>query len=292
MSGRPPDHHTGDGATGALACEFVRDNLEAFVLGALDSADRETVELHLRWCPECRDEADALQRVASLLPLALSNGPAPSLGSSAALLERIAREDSERPAIGSLATAWPAPAPNAPVSPVAPSATAWRGFVPAALIAPLAIALLVVGAWANSMRHDLNDATGAMSTQAALGQTPIEGGEMLMFAVESPAGNAKGGGQIGLSESDLMGMAVAWDLDPETELEVWGVTYGGRHMKVCELYIDQTGAVMQTFSLPERPSSLRELYISDEFGEMMYMLRPQPHADGSPEPPDESTAIN
>lgn len=49
----------------------------AYVLGALDPVEVEPFERHLEGCTECRDEVTALQQVATALPMAAPQRPAP-----------------------------------------------------------------------------------------------------------------------------------------------------------------------------------------------------------------------
>jgi Putative zinc-finger len=51
-------------------CRDWRHLLGAYALGDLDAEERAGVEAHLEGCPECRAEADSLDGVARLLPLA------------------------------------------------------------------------------------------------------------------------------------------------------------------------------------------------------------------------------
>ena len=286
MNGGPWNQINLDGAGPRPNCAFVRENLPALALGALDTVDREEIEHHLRWCDACRLEATAYDAVANLLPLGLSleSGPAP--GARSSLLDRIARDDGgprpvvaipELPGAGSLTT--PARQRHLP----------WTRFVPAALVAPLAIALLVVGAWANSMRYDLDEASSSDTPVAGI---TLQGREVQTYAVERSCDNCTGSGQFGLSETDSMGMVVAWDFDPGQEHEVWGITRSGERKKVCELYVDAAGSVMQTFSLPEKPSGLTEIYITDAAGNLIYVVHIGEHPDASPSSQPASTTIH
>jgi hypothetical protein len=149
-------------------------------------------------------------------------------------------------------------------------------------VAPLAITLLVVGAWANSMRNDLDDAASDTTPVAAV---TLQGREVQTYAVERSCDTCTGSGQLGLSEADGMGMVVAWDFDPAQEHEVWGVTHSGERKKVCELYVDPAGSVMQTFNLPEKPSGLTEIYITDAAGNLIYVVHIGEPPAGASTPP-------
>src|SRR4051812_7355025 len=48
--------------------ERHRDDVGAYLLGALRDEEREAFELHLRECDECRDEFERLQPAAEALP--------------------------------------------------------------------------------------------------------------------------------------------------------------------------------------------------------------------------------
>ena len=50
-------------------CDLIRVSLGAYALGALDVAERTSIEGHLAECPRCRDELAALDEVAHLLAL-------------------------------------------------------------------------------------------------------------------------------------------------------------------------------------------------------------------------------
>src|SRR5436190_231315 len=55
-----------------MDCEQVREQLEAYALGALEPDERDRVARHLAGCPECRRLAAAYAEVAADLPLALA----------------------------------------------------------------------------------------------------------------------------------------------------------------------------------------------------------------------------
>lgn len=71
----------------AESCRDWRHSLGAYVLGDLPAEERAQIKAHLDGCPDCRAEAEALDGVARLLPLADPDRfsrpapqPAPELG--------------------------------------------------------------------------------------------------------------------------------------------------------------------------------------------------------------------
>jgi hypothetical protein len=277
-----PNPKTTDG------CLFARDNLAALALGALDGADRAEVEHHLRWCERCRSEADDYDQVANLLPLALAPVAEPSPALRSALFERIARDDEAQPAVQTATSLPPSPGP-ATATAAASAPQGWWRYVPAAAVAPLAIALLVVSTWANSLRNDLDNQPPTIVPAADM---TLSGGEMQMYAVERTCDTCAGTAQLGLSEVDGMGMMVAWNFDPSQEHQVWGVTESGEMKKVCELYVNPAGSVMQTFSLPEPPSGLTDIAITDPDGNLIYVAHLVTTPVVTPGPAESPAAIH
>ncbi|MGN6483505.1 MAG: zf-HC2 domain-containing protein, partial [Thermomicrobiales bacterium] len=68
------------------------DNVEAFVLRALDLSDQQRIALHLRWCERCREVADGYVVVPRMLSASapLADGPSPAVRER--LLARVAGE--------------------------------------------------------------------------------------------------------------------------------------------------------------------------------------------------------
>ncbi|HEV3376519.1 MAG TPA: anti-sigma factor, partial [Thermoleophilaceae bacterium] len=77
-----------------------RDDVGAYLLGALTDLEREAFEQHLAGCPECRDEVERLHPAAASLPRSVEQvEPPPGLKDSLMeVVEREARERSGRPA--------------------------------------------------------------------------------------------------------------------------------------------------------------------------------------------------
>jgi Putative zinc-finger len=53
--------------TGTAGCREIRQALGVYVLGAIEPAERSTVEEHLATCPDCREELAALAGLPALL---------------------------------------------------------------------------------------------------------------------------------------------------------------------------------------------------------------------------------
>src|SRR5918997_5717089 len=77
-----------------------REEIGAYLLGALTDLERQAFERHLAGCPECRDEVERLQPAAASLPRSVEQvEPPPGLKTSLMdVVEREARERSGRPA--------------------------------------------------------------------------------------------------------------------------------------------------------------------------------------------------
>ena len=243
-------------------CAFVRENLAGFVLDALDSFERGIVEHHLRWCDECRSEADTLEHVVHLLPFSVPNVEAPAPALKASVLGRIANLDTAEPILHT--------APPVPVQPAPSNPPSWYRYVSTVLVAPLALALVVMGVWANSLHDDLGERDSEYESQVQLNQALANGGQVQLYSVEQSCPTCRGNGQLGVSESNGMGMVVGWDFDPNKQHDVWGVNTSGERKKVCQLHVDASGAVMQMFSFPEATTLITDIYITDENGVTTY----------------------
>ncbi len=132
----------------------LENSVAAYVLGALDSDEQDSVQTHLESCAGCRELARRLQRAADALPLAAQMvTPPPRL----------------RANIMAAAAASPRsqshPAPRAKVLrlPVR-NRQAFSDFFgsmrfsPQAVVAVLAVAVLGLGAWNMSLSNQLGDA--------------------------------------------------------------------------------------------------------------------------------------
>jgi hypothetical protein len=77
----------------SLSCDDVRDSLDAYALGALDSDEREAIEVHLASCPECRNLLTRALHTVEALALAV-----PSVEPSQGARERLLASVNDTPA--------------------------------------------------------------------------------------------------------------------------------------------------------------------------------------------------
>ncbi len=279
MNSRPNEQIVQTSNAPSPECGFTLDNLEGYVLDALDRFERGVVEHHLRWCDPCQAEAARVERVVDAIPLAVPLVAAPGPGVKASLMDRIASGEAEQ------TVSSPTPEPVRIVeSPklLQPATSRWR-YISAALIAPLALSLLVMGVWANSLRTDLHERDIALVSQIQFNQAIAGGGQVALYSVERSCPTCEGSGQLGMSESNDMGMVMGWNFDPDKRHDVWGVSREGEKMKMCELEIDSAGAVMQMFMFPEAPADLMDVYITDEHGALTYVSHLADEDDATPE---------
>ena len=269
MIGRPVAPNEDGLVSDPSECEFVLDNLEGFALDALDGYERGMIEHHLRWCRACRAEVAATERIVELLPFAVSPTIEAHSETRSALLARITQAQPEPASMGET-TYSPHEVPPTPATGTEIRAPWWK-YASTALIAPLALALLVMGVWANSLQSDLSDRQQELANQVLLNDALSNGGQVQLYSVQQTCPTCLGSGRLGVSESNDMGMLVGWNFNPGQQHDVWGVSSDGEKQRVCQLHIESSGSVMQMFSFPEAPSRFTDVYITDENGTLIYV---------------------
>ncbi len=160
----------------------------------------------------------------------------------------------------------------------------WSRYVAPAVIAPLALALIVVGAWANSMRLDLADQEqeSTLATGTGLNQLVTRGDAMQFYSMEPQCDECPGRGRLGVDPRDNMGVVVAWGLNPDQDHEVWCVDSQGEKAMVSTLDVNKEGGAMQAFEFPsEDVSQFKEVLVTQKDGGAMYMVDLEP-ATGTP----------
>jgi hypothetical protein len=163
-----------------LQTGHVDDLAAAYALGALEEAERASVDAHVRICPACeRAVEDALATAGMLVYMAPQLQP--SVASKAALFARVAHAQRAAVATPLPMTSMEAfrtptlPASSAQddlvlpaVGPSGPGATAQpkqsrTGWLISAISAPLLIALVVTGMWGLQLRDQLSAQSSAVA---------------------------------------------------------------------------------------------------------------------------------
>jgi anti-sigma factor RsiW len=162
--------------------EHWHDATAAYLLGALDEAERAAFEEHLAGCPACREEVDQLAPAAQALPISVDPvDPPPAL--KARIMAEVEREASLLAAAGPEADRPPAARRRRRPS--------WR--IPRLVPAALAAGLLVVGVAIGVGVGELQDAperTVAAKVSGAPGATvslEMNGDEGRLLARGLPA---------------------------------------------------------------------------------------------------------
>lgn len=252
-------------------CAHVQDLLEAEALDILEPAEHARVQRHLQICGHCRRELADLHGVVDLLPL-LSEPATPSPNVKARLFEQIAEESETGPRIVSFGNPWvndarPAPATDAPAT---GGTYGWRNWMLSALVAPLAIALIILGAWSSALRNDLESARSddERDTVAEVASGTSSTG-MRLYSMEPSCptcDDTPASGHLGGNPDDNVGILVAWNLNPDEKHEVWCEDRDGKLIRVSDLEVEQTGQVAQTVSFPDAIGGYTTIYVTRNDG--------------------------
>ena len=272
-------------------CGYCQENLEAQALDILDAADRARVERHLQWCGPCRRALADIHSVIDLLPLT-SEPVTPSPMVKARLFQQIADEAVEEAAM-TFGNPWQSGTADKHVperTSILPAHTPRSFSFASMFIAPLAIALIVLGAWTNSLRTDLNDIqTRQDGGVAARIQADAQANQLQLYSMEpscTDCDDSPASGQLGGNPDDNVGILVAWNLNPDERHQVWCENRDGQLTLVSDLQVEHTGEVFQTVNFPEAIGGYSTIYVTRHDGteEMRVALTDTDHTDvASPE---------
>lgn len=271
-------------------CGFCDENLEAHALGALSATDRARMERHLQWCGPCRRALARIHEVTDLLPLAVDVAtPRPT--AKASLFERIAAESRSEEPVVNFGNPWEGQVtPSAPaVTPSKPGAPMWRSGWAAALVAPLAIALIILGAWTSSLRNDID----SLQAQQNNGFVPnveanVSQNQLRLYSMEPSCpecDETPASGHLGGNPEDNVGILVAWNLNPNEEHQIWCEKRDGEVMLVSDLQVEQSGDIVQTVNFPDAIGGYSTIYVTRHDGteEMRVALNHEnPVVDSTP----------
>lgn len=155
-----------------------------YALDALEPAERQVIEHHLRTCASCAERISRDVRAVGLLPFAVAARLTPPPDIKAALFSRIAHSQ-QAAAAAALPTARPLAMRAATIPSSRPSATfnpphldgappylaarpaARSSWMTAIVATPLLLALVLVGGWSLQLRSQMSAQEFALSSQAS-----------------------------------------------------------------------------------------------------------------------------
>lgn len=254
-----------------IDCAFVRDNLDAYVLGALSDTEASRVATHLESCDDCHQHYIEALHTTMLLPL-LAEQVDPPAGARAKLLDRIASAPATPlPKPTMFTNPWDAgsvaaPAPSSPGKAGIP----WQRWIVPGLVAPLAICLIVLSAWTHSLQNEVEQlrsqgAPGAPST--ATSNTLAYDMQLYQFTPAcEDCEEQQASGQLGANPNGNVGVVVAWNLDPNEKHQVWCIDSQGEKTMVSNLEVEYTGNVFQTVNFPQALGGYQQIYVARHDG--------------------------
>lgn len=246
-----------------IECAFVDDNVEGFVLRALDLPDQQRIAMHLRWCERCRaiasDYAVIPRMLAESAPLA--DGPSPDVRTQ--LMAQVDRTlDGTAPAETS--GAIPAAGTTTTQTAQRPSTTAsrvarWqRRYLPVAA-AMLTVAFLIVSAWGIGLESEIEDLRAQVAPQATFSGLPLASPRL--FTTKPACSGCTGTAQLGADPGKSTGLLMAWGLDPNQTHEVWCMHENGESNLVAVLEVNENGDAMQTLTFSKPIAGYLEIRI-------------------------------
>ncbi|MCC6314879.1 MAG: zf-HC2 domain-containing protein [Thermomicrobiales bacterium] len=259
------------------ADDHVEDLAAAYALGALDGAERDLVEFHIRFCPRCAAAVERDLRATSMLPFMVVGRAVPAPDVKAALFARIAHtervasaarlpaaESHAIPPTLTLPSSIPTIAPAAAVPPpvVAVDARGGRswGWMASALSVPLLIALVATGAWGMQMRDQLTAQGSRVSSLEA--QVANFGSGTSTYQLSPGMAMPQAEGKIVLGADERAGMLQV-DLNSDTSAGSYEllVNSDGNLMPAGEVMIGPDGRGQTQFKLDQPFSAYESIEI-------------------------------
>lgn len=262
-------------------CAAIRDDLAAWVLGALESDDRTLIDQHVSWCVLCRMEADRWLWTSIALPMSL-DPVEPSGQAKHLLMDRVAADQ-----MGALT---PAPASHVEVArtttAAGPSPPPRRFVWSQALVAPLIIALIAMTAWSFNLRDEVDsmqEEDGPAVTTTSDSMLP-EG--VQTFGMRSECQQCASDGRFLANPETGSALFVAWNLDPDMVHEVWCVDDLGVEELVASLKVNRSGDVVQPLLFDQPIAGYSQIYVMSKNDgiEQMMEMNETPMATPAPQP--------
>jgi anti-sigma-K factor RskA len=213
--------------------EELEGTIAAWVLGALDPGEAESIRIHVDGCASCQQTLARLRRAAAALPLEVEEVVPP-----ARLRERVLVA-----AMGARASTIPsAPArrkPTTPVRPWKPVATIEIGRLPALAAAATVLIALLIGLVAGDLfgRHSVTPAPPQVARFTLAGHGALAGAHGTVIDLKND----------GLSLVDFHGLPA---LAKGKVYELWLITPGGHPDAAAVFVPDSNGGKVVLVSAP------------------------------------------
>lgn len=250
-------------------CLFCQDHLDEAAMRTLEPEDQQRMEYHLLRCIMCRAELAQIEQGLQMLAQSVEQID-PSANVKSNLLAKFEAERDSQPSLRSASKPAKRPVTKKPNPPKVSRHVPWSY---GGLFAGLAVALLVIGVW-NFLPFNETDGT-------------LPRGQIEVMAMETtcPDCHHETGGQIGADPNENDGLVLAWNLDPERKHEVWCVNKNGKHTKVGDLRVAESGSVMQTVSFPDAVGGYQQIYVIRDDGAEELTVVPGNSRDDDPDSP-------
>ena len=194
--------------------------IAGYALGALEPSERQAIEHHIRTCDECAARVATDVRTVGMLPFAVSTRLKPAPDVKAALFSRIAHSQLAAaeaalptaalkpglPTLPSSREVYAAPIPATGTVPtVAAPARSRSSWLTAVVVAPLLLALVLVGGWSLNLRTQLASQETALESQSSELTTlraslaNFGAGDVQRYEMQPQAGAPQAEGQLLLS---------------------------------------------------------------------------------------------
>lgn len=250
-----------------LECAFLDDNVEAFVLRALDLSDQQRIALHLRWCTRCRAVASAYADIPRLLPFTAPQADGPSPAARSRLMARVAQE-----ATGESVAPIAVPTEAAPPRPSQRAIWQHRFMPTAALL--LTAALIFVSAWGIGLQNEIESLRAESSKPTNFTGQPVASPRL--FTTKPACPNCTGIAQLGADPGKTTAVLMAWGLDPNQTHEVWCMHENGESNRVAVLEVNASGDAMQTLTFSQPIAGYLEIRIvkqTDASPELIFSVK-------------------
>src|SRR5699024_10453532 len=133
------------------------------------------------------------------------------------------------------------------------------------IIAPLAICLIVLSAWTNSLSNEVDDLRETNTPEVASTDVPATSPYDLQLYEFRPAcencSQNQASGQLGGNPDGNVGVIVAWNLDPNETHQIWCVNRQGERLLITDLNVEN-GNVFQSVNFPDAIGGYEQIYVA------------------------------